>query len=124
MRINEQWEQLRKELNEQYNGIKIQEFECIYSSNSSLSRGPHVRLLIPDKVEQSCPCCNTILKGRNVPKPLPTDISKLINIVDKYLCRIIGWDGNIKYGKWSGEHVGWFYEIILDKHDDKTPLDI
>jgi hypothetical protein len=112
MRINEQWQQLRSELEEQYKGITLQEYSSSWGGEKV--RGPHVTLMIPSKQEAKCKCCQTKIEDTEILQPNKYQILTLKGIVKKYLCDVT-WDGNIKHNDFRGSFEGKFYKIIFDQ---------
>jgi len=116
MRINEQWAQLRKELNDAYTGITLGEYA---SSKGSVTRGPHVALMIPADKEENCPHCNHKLDKVRIPEPSRGDVEKLLDIVSTYLCDVI-WSGEIKTEHHAGGmYTGTYYKIVFDKPEQQ-----
>ena len=111
MRICEQWNQMKSELESKYAGIILEQYDSCYGHSES--RGPHVNIMIPAKHKKVCPCCNTLLDD-TIPEPSSRDIFVLLDIVDKYLCNVL-WDGNINYSECRGGLNGWYYNIKFDK---------
>jgi len=117
MRIHEQWKRMKSELESKYSGITIKEYGGTIQ-NGKETRGPHVTLMIPAKQEEVCHCCKNVTGTFDIKYPTSIDISRLLDIVDKYLC-MVTWDGNCRLSDYGGNiERCWYYEIIFDTHGE------
>jgi len=116
MRINEAWKALRKELNDEYEGITIGEYG---KSEGKIIRGPHITLMIPAEVKKHCPHCQGEMRGE-IPMPSKTDVFCLKDIINRYLCDVTWDDQHTAFPVKREEHGGGlyrgiYYKIVFDK---------